>query len=91
MTMSAIRNQAAYLDKPGASLEVRDASMPTAGPGEIVVKNAAIGINPLDWHMLDHGVFVQQWPAVFGCEVAGEVYQVGPDVKEFRKGDRVIG
>jgi NADPH:quinone reductase-like Zn-dependent oxidoreductase len=89
--MTAPQNQAAYLIKAGTPLEVRDAPMPTAGPGEIVVKNAAVAINPLDWHMLDHGVFVQQWPAIFGCDVAGEVYQVGPDVKDFKKGDRVIG
>jgi NADPH:quinone reductase-like Zn-dependent oxidoreductase len=59
--------------------------LPTAGLGQIVVKNAAVAINPLDWHMLDHGVFVQQWPAIFGCDMAGEVYQVGPDVEESRK------
>lgn len=87
----APQNQAAYLIKAGTPLEVRDAPLPTAGPGEIVVQNAAVAINPLDWHMLDHGVFVQQWPAIFGCDVAGEVYEVGPDVKSFKKGDRVIG
>jgi NADPH:quinone reductase-like Zn-dependent oxidoreductase len=89
--MDAPQNKAAYLIKTGTPLEVRDAPLPTAGPGQIVVKNAAVAINPLDWHMLDHGVFVQQWPAIFGCDVAGEVYQVGPDVEEFKKGDRVIG
>jgi NADPH:quinone reductase-like Zn-dependent oxidoreductase len=89
--MDAPRNKAAYLIKAGTPLEVRDAPLPTAGPGQIVVKNAAVAINPLDWHMLDHGVFVKQWPGIFGCDVAGEVYQVGPDVEEFKKGDRVIG
>jgi NADPH:quinone reductase-like Zn-dependent oxidoreductase len=89
--MDAPQNKAAYLIKASTPLEVRDAPLPTAGPGQIVVKNAAVAINPLDWHMLDHGVFVKQWPAIFGCDVAGEVYQVGPDVEEFKKGDRVIG
>lgn len=65
--------------------------MPTAGHGELVVKNAAIAINPLDCHMQDIGVFVQQWPTIFGCDVAGEVYDAGPDVRRFKKGDRVIG
>jgi NADPH:quinone reductase-like Zn-dependent oxidoreductase len=89
--MDAPQNKAAYLIKAGTPLEVRDAPLPTAGPGQIVVKNAAVAINPLDWHMLDHGVFVQQWPAIFGCDVAGEIFQVGPGVEEFKKGDRVIG
>lgn len=85
------QNQAAWLTEANTPLKVRDAPLPIAGPGEIVVKNAAVAINPLDVHMLDLGVFVQQWPAVFGCDVAGEVYEVGADVTRFKKGDRVIG
>jgi NADPH:quinone reductase-like Zn-dependent oxidoreductase len=87
----AMANKAAYLTKADTPLEVRDAPMPTAGVGEIVVKNAAIAINPLDWHMQDSGVFIQQWPAIVGCDVAGEVYEVGEGVDSFKKGDRVIG
>jgi NADPH:quinone reductase-like Zn-dependent oxidoreductase len=89
--MLAPKNQAAWLVKAGSPLEVGAAPMPTAGPGEIVVKNAAIAINPLDFHMQDSGVFVQQWPAIFGCDIAGEVYEAGKDVTRFREGDRVIG
>ncbi|OAQ99716.1 hypothetical protein LLEC1_02725 [Akanthomyces lecanii] len=85
-------NQAAWLTKADAPLEVREAPMPTAGPGEIVVRNFAIAINPLDTHMQKTGVFVQQWPAVFGCDVAGEVHEVGAEAgSRFKKGDRVIG
>lgn len=89
--MSTPQNQAAWLNKAESPLEVRDAPLPTAGPGEIVVKNAAIAINPVDWHMQDHGIFVQQWPAILGCDVAGEVFEVGSGVDPFQKGDRVIG
>lgn len=89
--MTSPKNQAAWLHKANAPLEVGDAPMPTVGPGEIVVKNVAVAINPLDCHMQDVGVFVQQWPACFGCDVAGEVFDVGAEVKKFKKGDRVIG
>ncbi|KAH7067238.1 putative zinc-binding alcohol dehydrogenase domain-containing protein cipB [Paraphoma chrysanthemicola] len=89
--MNAPRNQAAWLDEAGTPMRVGNAPMPAAGKGEIIVKNAAVAINPLDCHMQDLGVFVQQWPAVFGCDVAGEVYEVGPDVQRFKKGERVIG
>ncbi|KAK4495866.1 hypothetical protein PRZ48_013134 [Zasmidium cellare] len=89
--MTSPKNQAAWLHKPGSSLEVGDAPMPTAGAGEIVVKNAAVAINPLDCHMQDSGIFLQQWPACFGCDVAGEVFEVGKGVERFKKGDRVIG
>jgi NADPH:quinone reductase-like Zn-dependent oxidoreductase len=89
--MSAPQNRAAFLNKAGTPLRVDNAPMPTPGAGEIVIKNAAVAINPLDCHMQDHGVFVQQWPAVFGCDVAGEVYEVGSGVTRFKKGNRVIG
>lgn len=89
--MSNPKNQAAWLHKAGAPLEVGDAPIPTPSAGEIVVKNAAVAINPLDCHMQSKGVFIKEWPAIFGCDVAGEVYEVGPGVARFKKGDRVIG
>jgi len=89
--MAPPQNQAAWLRKAASALKVEKAPMPTARAGELVVKNAAVAINPLDWHMQDAGVFIQQWPAIFGCDVAGEVYEVGPDEKHFKRGDRVIG
>ena len=89
--MVAQTNQAAWLNKASTVLQVGDAPMPTPGAGEHVVRNAAIAINPLDCHMQDSGVFVQQWPAVFGCDIAGEVHQVGSGVTRFKTGDRVIG
>lgn len=85
------KNQAAWLVKAGSPLELGDAPLPTAGLGELVIKNAAIAINPLDCHMQVSGIFVQQWPAIFGCDIAGEVYEVGKDVERFKAGDHVIG
>ncbi|KAJ5504916.1 Polyketide synthase enoylreductase [Penicillium fimorum] len=89
--MSTPKNLAAWLIKAGSPLQVDDAPLPTAGPGELVIKNAAIAINPLDCHMLDSGVFVKRWPAIFGCDIAGEVHEVGDGVERFKKGNRVIG
>ena len=85
-------NKAAWLRKANTPLVVGEAPMPTAGPHELVVLNAAIAINPLDCHMQNSGVFVQQWPAILGCDVAGEVHEVGSEVHgRFKKGDRIVG
>ncbi|KAK5094194.1 hypothetical protein LTR70_004234 [Exophiala xenobiotica] len=85
-------NRAAWLHKANSPLEVGEAPLPTAGPNELVIRNVAVAINPLDCHMQQAGVFVQQWPAIFGCDVAGQVYEVGSEVHgRFKKGDRVIG
>ncbi|KAK3704346.1 hypothetical protein LTR37_013899 [Vermiconidia calcicola] len=85
------QNQAAWLQEKGTALKVGDAPMPTPGPDEMIVENRAIAINPLDWHMQDHGIFVKEWPAILGCDVAGQVYEVGANVTRFEKGDRVVG
>lgn len=77
--------------KAGEPLEVGEAPLPTPGAGELVVKSAAVAINPVDCHMQDMGIFVQQWPSISGDDVAGEVYAVGPDIQGFKKGDRAIG
>ena len=89
--MTQSRDQAAWLDQAKTFLRVGDAPMPSPGPGEIVIKNAAVAINHLDCHMQDTGVFVQQWPTIFGCDVADEVYEVGEGSDRFQEGDRVIG
>ena len=88
--MSPPKNQAAWLHQANTPLQVGGATLPTAGAGGVVVKNAAVAINPLDCHMQETGIFVQQWPTVLGCDVAGEIYEVAPDVYRFKKGDRVI-
>jgi len=88
----AVTNQAAWLRKANTPLEVGEAPMPTASPNELIIRNFAIAINPLDCHMQSSGVFVQQWPAILGCDVAGEVHEVGSEVRgRFKIGDRVVG
>lgn len=42
-------NKAAYINEAkGNPLQVREAPMPTAGKGEVVVKNHAVAVNPVD-------------------------------------------
>lgn len=85
-------NKAAWLTKTGSLLEISEAPMPMPAANEIVIQNAAIAINPVDTHMAKQGVFVQTWPAIIGCDVAGTVVEVGEAAQErFKVGDRVIG
>jgi len=37
------------------------------------------------------GIIIEKYPYIPGCDVAGEVYEVGPGVTNFKKGDRVMG
>ncbi|KAJ6072377.1 hypothetical protein N7467_010462 [Penicillium canescens] len=91
----APKNQAAWIPaKKVLPFEVGDAPYTPPGPGQVVVKNTAVAINPFDWVLQYIGPAVAgyiQYPFIFGTDVAGEVVEVGPDVKRFRVGDRVSG
>lgn len=82
-------NQAAFLDGKGKQLRVGDTEKGSPGAGEILIQNKAIAINPVDWKVQDTGMFIQQWPIVLGCDVAGIVEEVGSGVSNVKKGDRV--
>jgi len=58
------------------------------GPGEVRVRNTAVGLNFIDvYHRT--GLYPNQMPITLGMEGAGVVEAVGPKVKEFKVGDRV--
>jgi NADPH:quinone reductase len=60
------------------------------GPGQIVVKVAAAGVNFMDiYQRTGVGGYAQQTPYVPGGEGAGTVASVGEGVTEFAPGDRV--
>jgi NADPH:quinone reductase-like Zn-dependent oxidoreductase len=85
-------NQAAWQHEPGQPLRIGAADVPQLAANEILIRNAAIAINPLDWILQD--VALLPWldyPTILGSDVAGEVAAVGSEVERFKVGDRVIG
>ncbi|KAI5209316.1 oxidoreductase-like protein [Aureobasidium subglaciale] len=90
-TMSDNANKAAWITEAKATpLKVDTAPMPSAGADEVVIKNKALAVNPVDWKIQDSGMFIQNYPNVLGTDVAGEIHEVGSNVKNFKKGDRVL-
>ena len=88
-------NHAAYLTaKKAVPLEVRHAPYTPPSENEIVIKNGAVAINPVDCHKQTTGDIMFAWikyPAIFGSDLAGEVVEVGKGVSRFHVGDRVVG
>lgn len=87
-------NTAAWLGAKQAELEVRPAPYTSPRENEIVVKNRAVAINPVDWIIQVAGNLTYSWikyPSVLGHDLAGEVVEVGAAVTRFKVGDRVLG
>lgn len=58
------------------------------GPGEVRVRNTAIGLNYIDTYHRS-GLYPMPLPLILGSEGAGVVEAVGPKVRDFKVGDRV--
>jgi L-iditol 2-dehydrogenase len=71
------------------TLEIRDVAAPQAGPGEAVVRVAAVGICGSEIEAVASRSPRRTPPLVLGHEFCGEVESVGPGVTEVRPGDRV--
>lgn len=87
-------NTAAWINAQHAQLESGPAPYTPPGDDQIVIRNRAVAINPLDWIIQVAGNLAYRWlsyPTVLGSDTAGEVAEVGKAVTRFRVGDRVLG
>jgi len=75
-------------------LQVVEVERPKAGPGQILVRVKAAGLNPGE-ASIRKGLFHARWPATFpsgeGTDLAGTVEEVGAGVRQFAVGDEVAG
>ena len=84
-------NRSAVLHAPH-QLRIADRPTPTAGPGEVLVRVAAVGICGSDVHYFERGRiggYVVDDPMVIGHEAAGTVVGVGDGVQPDRLGQLV--
>lgn len=86
-------NRAAYVLTPKAHpLTIRPASLAEPTPTQIVIKNHALAMNPIDVKLQRLAVYPIAYPAILGQDVAGTVVAVGSEVaNRFKTGDRVLG
>eukprot|EP00698_Gefionella_okellyi_P018728 TRINITY_DN5650_c0_g6_i1.p1 TRINITY_DN5650_c0_g6~~TRINITY_DN5650_c0_g6_i1.p1 ORF type:complete len:337 (+),score=105.28 TRINITY_DN5650_c0_g6_i1:14-1024(+) len=82
--------QAIQISATGGSdvLQLNTVAVPTAGAGQVLVKNKAIGVNFIDTYHRT-GLYPLPLPATLGREAAGEVAAVGEGVTAYKVGDRV--
>ena len=73
-----------------AAMKLEEIPDPKAGPGDVVVRVRAAGVNPVDAY-IHSGTYARQPPLPYtpGQDGAGEIQSVGGEVKDFKAGDRV--
>jgi NADPH:quinone reductase-like Zn-dependent oxidoreductase len=75
-------------------LQVVEVAPPIPGPGQVVVRVKAAGINPGE-ASIRKGLFADRWPSTFpsgqGSDLAGVIEEIGPGVAQIHAGDEIIG
>ena len=66
-----------------------EVDVPDPGPGQVRLRQTAIGLNYIDTYHRTGLYPVPALPAVIGMEAAAVVEAIGPDVAELKIGDRV--
>ncbi|TID16030.1 oxidoreductase-like protein [Venturia nashicola] len=92
--------QAAWINESkGKPLQVEKAGTYQPDKDQLLIKNSAVAINPVDWKIQDYGInclplfagfMMENYPNILGEDIAGEVVEIGAEVTRFKKGDRVI-
>ncbi|MCI0456423.1 MAG: NADPH:quinone reductase [Gemmataceae bacterium] len=86
--------KAAFYETTGAPEVIRFGDLPRPVPqaDEVLVRVAAAALNPIDTYIRSGAVAMPlPKPFIPGCDLAGTVEAVGPNVRRFRPGDRVWG
>lgn len=76
------------------NLQLEEVAQPQLAAGEVLVRNQACGVNPIDWKTCSGGgaaPFIGDLPFIPGWEFAGVVEAVADDVSDFTPGDAVFG
>src|ERR1700723_3294866 len=69
-------------------MRIREVPTPVPGPGEVLIRVAASGVNFIDIYVRE-GRYANPVPFIPGQEASGTIAAVGEGVKSVREGDRV--
>ncbi|MGB6976014.1 MAG: NADPH:quinone reductase [Gammaproteobacteria bacterium] len=70
-------------------LKLEDIPDPQPGQSQVVIKVKAVGVNPVETYIRAGNYGPMTFPYTPGSDVAGIIEAIGPDVNEYKVGDRV--
>jgi len=59
-------NLAAFLTAQATDLVIQERPIPTPGEGEILIRNRALALNPVDWKRQSWGFAIASYPTILG-------------------------
>ena len=70
---------------------IEEVATPQPGPGHVLVKILAAGVNRFDQYIREGSVVPElSFPHILGADAAGEIADIGEGVEGFRIGERVV-
>ena len=86
--------KAAYIESTGTPdvIQVGELADPETTPSGVLIRTEAVSVNPIDTYVRG-GMIAMDLPSPFivGCDFAGRVEKIGPEVTGIRIGDQVWG
>ena len=76
------------IDRADALIDL-EVDKPTATGHDILVKVAAVSVNPVDTKVRQNRPAEDDTPVILGWDAVGEVVEVGNEVNQFKTGDKV--
>ncbi|GKQ42967.1 alcohol dehydrogenase [Companilactobacillus sp. RD055328] len=73
------------------NLQLNEMPVPNPQKDEVLIQVNSIGLNPVDYKLIEKPLSSFEYPHIFGLDAAGTVVSVGENVKGFKVGDRVAG
>ena len=70
-------------------MQLEDVADPTPGPGQVVVRVEAAGVNPVETYIRAGNYGPRQFPYTPGSDAGGVVEAIGPGVSSVKPGQRV--
>src|SRR3954470_2877114 len=70
-------------------LKLEEVPDPTPGPGQVLIKVHAAGVNPVETYIRAGKYGPKEFPYTPGADAGGVIESVGAGVKRFKAGDRV--